>query len=86
MTAKRKPAPQKAPPRKTPQRTTAPRATSAAKLAERVEQMQEQIDTLAWLHAELAYALKKAAAQQMAAKMGPQIQEAILQKIMSGVK
>jgi len=75
----------KASPKK-PVRKASPRATSVAKLQERLDKQQLQIDTLVWLHAELAYALKKAAAQQVAARMGPQIQEAITQRILTGVK
>lgn len=42
--------------------------------AERVEKLEEDVKTLAWLHAELMYAMKKAAIQRMMSQLTGQPQ------------
>ena len=54
-------------------------------LQQRVIDLEHKLDTMIWLHAELAYALRLAAAMQYAQAMGPQVQQAMVDQIMTGV-
>jgi hypothetical protein len=62
-----------------------PRQVGISKVDARVAQLEEQVQTLIWLHAELSYAIKAAAAAQMAQQLQPQIQQAILQRLQGQV-
>lgn len=52
----------------------------------RVKRLEDQVATLSWLHAELSYAIKLAVAQQVQQQLmqSPQVQQAIMAKLMNG--
>lgn len=50
----------------------------------RIAELERKVDTLSWLHAELVYALRLSAAIQYAQSVGPQLQQQVVDQIMSG--
>lgn len=52
-----------------------------AKLEKRVNELQAQLDTLAWLHGELSYVIRMAIAKQVAQTQMPVIQEQVEREI-----
>ena len=50
----------------------------------RIAEVERKLDTMIWLHAELVYALRLAAAQQYAQTLTPQMQQQMVDQIMAG--
>lgn len=72
--------------RKTPAKPVARTSVSArlADLEARFVVMQGQLETLTYLHAELSYGVRVAAATQIVQRLQPEITKALLSRLMSG--
>lgn len=70
-----KPATPKAPPTR--------HEPKAPPMAKRVEKLEAQLDYMIWLHDELSRFVKAYIAQDVAAKMGPAVQEQLKQRVLA---
>lgn len=59
-------------------------STNGSGLSARVTKLEEDFAVLSWLYAELMYGLRLAAATQLVQQMQPQVQQALVDQIMSG--
>ena len=59
-------------------------ATNGSAVSARVTKLEEDFALLSWLYAELIFTLRLAAATQLVQQMQPQVNQALVEQIMSG--
>jgi hypothetical protein len=58
--------------------------TAMRKSDNKVEQLEQKLNTLAWLHAELEYHFKRATIMQALQSMQPQLAEMLMSRVANG--